>query len=410
MSEETETPKSKQPKSRRIKSDDERAAQMAAGKRKLAGSRTTGAINPIVVDETYGELREAERVVMRHQIALNIDSFRAAPEAFVARPVRSYAPLLPTASPFFSVIIPNYNGLNLLPTVLSALKQQHFGDLEIVVIDDASTDGSVAWLEEHYPEVRLIVNRHNEGFVAACNRAADAARGRVLIFLNSDTEPEPGWTAALAQAVCSSPDAGIFASKLLLFDKREVLHSAGDSLGLDGIPRNRGVWERDLGQYDAARAVFAGCGGAVAYRRELWALLGGFDESLWMYLEDVDFAFRAQLLGWDARFVPEARVYHRLSATSGGALSSYYVGRNTIWVIIKNMPRSLLFRNLPAIVLAQAKIALDALRHWRGAAARARLRGQLAALMQIRQPLAQRRLIQPRRVRDDRELAARLER
>jgi GT2 family glycosyltransferase len=409
MSEETQKPKSKQPKNGRTKGDAERAAQVAAGKRKLAGSRTTGTINPIVVDETYGELREAERVVMRHQIALNIDSFRAAPEEFVARPVRNYAPLLPTAPPFFSVIIPNYNGLALLPTVLSALKQQRFGDLEIVVIDDASTDGSVAWLEEHHPEVRLIVNRHNEGFVAACNRAADAARGWVLVFLNSDTEPEPGWTEALAQAVCSSPGAGIFASKLLLFDKRDVLHSAGDSLGLDGIPHNRGVWERDLGQYDAVRAVFAGCGGAVAYRRELWSLLAGFDESLWMYLEDVDFAFRAQLLGWDALFVPEARVYHRLSATSGGELSSYYVGRNTIWVILKNMPRSLLFRNLPTIVLAQAKIALDALRHWRGAAARARLRGQLAGLLHIRQPLAQRRLIQPRRVRDDRELAARLD-
>src|SRR5690606_30174388 len=148
------------------------------------------------------------------------------------------------------------------------------------------------------------------------------------------------------------------------------------------IPRNRGVWQEDRGQFDQARAVFGGCGGAVAYRRELWTALGGVDESFWMYLEDADFAFRAQLLGWDAVFVPEARVYHHLSATGGGVLSSYYVGRNTIWLLVKNMPRSLLLRRLPQILAAQARVSLDALRHWRGAEARARLRGQLAGLLQ----------------------------
>ena len=135
-----------------------------------------------------------------------------------------------------------------------------------------------------------------------------------------------------------------------------------------------------MGQYDRQTAVFGGCGGAVAYRRDLWQTLKGFDDALWMYLEDVDFAFRAQLLGWGAVFVPEARVYHHLSATGGGALASYYVGRNTIWVIAKNMPRGLLLRHAPRIVAGQARIALDALRNWRGAEARARLRGMVAGV------------------------------
>ncbi|HXF60127.1 MAG TPA: glycosyltransferase, partial [Caldilineaceae bacterium] len=262
----------------RVKPESERNAQVEAAKRKLASERqpdnaippVNPTVNPIVKDQTYGELREAERVVMRHQIALNLDSFRAAPEDFKPRPARVYPPLRPTVSPFFSIVIPNYNGMALLPAVLGALSAQRFRDFEVIVVDDASQDGSVAWIEANHPEVRLLVNRRNLGFVASCNSGADAARGRVLVFLNSDTEPEAGWTEALAQAVCANPQAGIFASKLLLFDRRNVLHSAGDSMGVDGIPRNRGVWQEDRGQYDQARAVFGGCGGAVAYRRELW--------------------------------------------------------------------------------------------------------------------------------------------
>ncbi len=138
----------------------------------------------------------------------------------------------------------------------------------------------------------------------------------------------------------------------MLFDRRDTLHTTGDLLGVDGIPRNRGVWQVDRGQFDDWRAVFSGCGGATAYRRDVWQALGGFDEDFWMYLEDVDFGFRARLAGCEAVFA-QARVYHHLSASGGDVLASYYVGRNTIWLIAKNMPRSLLRRNALAIVQGQ---------------------------------------------------------
>ena len=386
------------------KSAEARAEQVRQAKARLAADRKGAGQNPLVEDATYGDLREDNRVVMRHQIALNIEAFRAAPEDFQPRKERVFPPLRAVAGPFLSVVIPNYNGMRFLPTVIEALQRQTFADFEVVVVDDASTDESVAWLETTHPSVRVVVNRRNEGFVAACNRGADVARGKVIVFLNSDTEPEPGWTAALAKAVCEHPDASIFASKLLLFDRRTVLHSAGDLLGVDGVPRNRGVWEEDRGQYDTLPEVFGGCGGAVAYRRDLWRDLGGFDGDFWMYVEDADFAFRARLAGAATVFVPDARVYHHLTATAGGSLASYYVGRNTVWLIVKNMPRKLLIRGLPQIVASQARIALDALRYWRGAEARARLRGQLAGLLGMGRMLHKRRVIQPRRQRDDEEL------
>lgn len=286
------------------------------------------------------------------------------------------------AGPIVSVIIPNYNGLRFLPTCLDALRGQTYPAAltEVILVDDASTDESVPFVCAHYPEVKVVRMPRNRGLAAACNAGAAVARGELLVMLNNDTESEPGWLAGLVEANLAHPEAGAVASKMLLFDRRDVLHSAGDLMGADGIPRNRGVWQRDEGQFDRETAVFGGCGGAVAYRRRAWEQASGFDERLFMYLEDVDLAWRLQLLGWKAVFAPAARVYHHLSATGGGPLASFYTGRNTIWVIAKDMPGPLIRRHLRRIVRAQWRISLDALRAWRGAAARARLRGQLAGI------------------------------
>ena len=393
-------------KSAQRKSVETRAAQIEQAKEKLTAADSEGRNrNPITLDETYSGLREDNRVVMRNTIALNLDNFRAAPEGFAARPARTYPPLRAVTAPFATVIVPNYNGVRHLPVVLDALRGQHFRDFEVIVVDDASTDDSVALLTSRYPDVRVIENRTNVGFVRACNTGAAAARGRMLVLLNSDTEPEPAWLAELVKSFVANPQAAMVTSKLLLFDRRDTLHTAGDLLGVDGIPRNRGVWEVDQGQYDAAPVVFSGCGGATAYRREVWQALGGFDEDFWMYLEDVDFGFRARLAGWEAIFAPAARVYHHLSASGGDVLANYYVGRNTIWLIAKNMPRSLLRRNALAIVRGQLVVTFAALRNWRGEAARARLRGQLAGLLGLPQQLQKRRAIQPRRQIEDTELA-----
>lgn len=308
---------------------------------------------------------------------------------------------MPDLLPFASVIIPNYNGKPLLGPCLDALRRQTYASdrFEVIVVDDASADGSVAFLSGTYPEVRVVALGQNTGFVAACNAGVSAARGDVLVLLNNDTEAEPGWLAALVTALVEHPEAGSAASKMLLFDRRDTLHTAGDTMGKDGIPRNRGVWQKDQGQYDQDRWVFGPCGGAAAYRHEAWQQAGGFDPALWMYMEDVDLAWRLQRLGWRSIYAPEARIYHQLSATGGGVLASYYTGRNTLWVIARNWPGPLLRRHWRAIVAAQLRIAWDALRAWRGEAARARLRGQLAGLWGLPRAWRQRQIDQ--QVTDD---------
>jgi len=305
-----------------------------------------------------------------------------------------------------SIIIPNYNGLRFLVPCLDALRGQSYPRklTEVILVDDGSTDDSVPFVRQHYPEVVIVQMARNRGLAAACNAGARVAHGDLLVMLNNDTEVEPGWLAALVESAAAHPAAGAIASKMLLFDRRDTLHNAGDLMGADGIPRNRGVWEQDRGQYDADLTVFGGCGGGVAYRRAAWAQAGGFDERLFMYLEDVDLAWRLQLLGWRAVFAPQARPYHHLSATGGGTLASFYVGRNTIWVIAKDMPAALIRRHLGQIVAAQARITWDALRAWRGDSARARLRGQLAGMLGLPKVLGWRRAVQSARTTPDAEL------
>ena len=309
-----------------------------------------------------------------------------------------------SSPPFISVIIPNYNGSRHLPDLFAGLNAQSFTDFETILADDASSDDSVAWVEKNAPQARILASRQNRGFVASINRSASAALGRVIVLLNNDTQPDPAFLAELAKTICAHPRAGIVAAKLLLFDERDRIHTAGDMMGRDGIPRNRGVWTIDSGQFDGSHEVFGGCGGAMAVRREVWQALEGFDEDYWMYLEDADFSFRAQLMGWQTVFAPGARVYHKLGASGGDGLSSFYVGRNTLWTLAKNMPTPLLLRHAQQIFTAQLSIAADALRNFRGRAARARLRGQAAGLLGLPRLLRKRAAVQARSTRHAEEI------
>ena len=294
-----------------------------------------------------------------------------------------------------SVIIPTRNGAHLLPECLDALWRQTYRDtepFETIVVDDASTDNTYDLLLG-YPEVKVVTlpGERGHGFVAAANAGLHEAHGEILVLLNNDAVPDPTWLAALIAALDRNPWAGMAASRLMLYDHPDTFHSAGDYYGLDCVPNSRGVRRRDRGQYNREEEVFGPCAAAAAYRRSVLADLashGGtnpqgrvFDPQLWMYCEDVDLNLRARLRGHRTVYVPTARVRHHLSATGGGPLSSYYVGRNLIYLIAKNLPREIIVRALPRIIAAQARFALESLRHIRHPASRARLRGIIVGLL-----------------------------
>jgi GT2 family glycosyltransferase len=301
-----------------------------------------------------------------------------------------------------SIIIPNWNGLHHLETCLSSLRGQSFVDHEVILVDNASTDDSVPFVHQNFPEVKVLVLESNEGFTGACNAGYAKAKGEFIVLLNNDTEADQNWLTAVVEAFERYEKVGIVTGKILLFQQRDHFHTAGDYYRLDGIPGNRGVWQEDRGQYDQEEYVFSACGAAAAYRRVMLEQLGFLDDRFRFSCEDVDLGWRAHLGGWQVLYVPSAIVYHKLKATGGGPTASYYDGRNYLYLLWKNYPTALFRRHWRSILLAQLRITGDALRSWRGPEARARLRGQIAGLFGAFKFRSSRKEIQgSRRLTDD---------
>ena len=301
--------------------------------------------------------------------------------------------------------MPNFNGRALLPVALPSVMAQEGVAFEVIVVDDGSTDDSVAYLRREWPNVRVVRHAANAGFAVACNAGIRASAGDLVALLNTDVELEPTWLKTLVAALDDDPEAGSACGKLLNFYEREVIDAAGDLMMRSGTACSRGAGRVDDGRYDRPEAVFAPCAGAAVYRRSLFEHIGLFDEDFHSYWEDVDLGFRAQLAGFRALYVPQARAYHVRSATAGRG-NPFYLRlqrRNQLWVIAKNFPLALLVRNLPMIVLRQVA--------YFGASIQQRLvrdhfRAYGDALRGLPRMLRKRREIQRGRAVDDRYLRA----
>ncbi len=246
--------------------------------------------------------------------------------------------------PRVSVIILNWDGLALLRDCLKSVRAQDFDDFETIVVDNGSRDGSPEMVREEFPEVTLLEEATNRGYSRGNNIGLDAASGELTVLLNNDAELAPDFLGRVVAAADLDPDFGMFATRILMFDRREVFDSTGLLIYPDGICRSRGWLEKDVGQYDQPDEVLAPNGCAAAYRRAMLEDVGNFDENYFAYLEDLDLAFRGQLRGWKCRYVPDAVVYHKKSMTSGyhSAFKAYHVERNRIWNAIKLLPLRLL--------------------------------------------------------------------
>ena len=296
-----------------------------------------------------------------------------------------------------SVIIPNWNGKRFLKPCLDALGRQTYPNIEVIVADNASEDGSQDFIRQNFPDVKLVQLPENRGFTGACNAGITASEGDYVALLNNDTEVTPGWILAVVNAFERHPEVGIVASKMLLYDERDCFHTAGDYFTVDGRAGNRGVWEKDEGQYDREEYVFSACGGSSAYRRTMLDQIGLLDDDFFFSMEDIDIAWRAQLAGWRCLYTPDAIVYHHLAATGGDVTASFYDGRNTIYVLVKDYPAELWRQYHWLILKTQFHQAFHAVRSWRGAAARARLRGMLAGLRGVPRMMRKRRPVQAAR-------------
>ncbi len=222
-----------------------------------------------------------------------------------------------------SINLLTYNSRRYLPECLAAVRAQTYPRVEVTTIDNGSADDTVPFLSEMYPDVRLIVNDENRGYSAAHNQGIGATDGEYVLLLNPDVVLEPEYVARLAAALDRDLAAGSAMGKLYALQSRGAERCVIDSVGVY-VCRNRrtldrGQGEVDQGQYDGLAECFGASGAAPMYRRAMLkdAAVDGeyFDEDFFAYREEVDLAWRAQLLGWSCAFVPSAVAYHDRSYT-----------------------------------------------------------------------------------------------
>jgi GT2 family glycosyltransferase len=216
-------------------------------------------------------------------------------------------------------------------------------DWEIVVVDDASTDGSADWVRQHWPSVRLVALQRNRGFAAVANRGAATAGPEcgALALVNTDVELSPDWVARTAAVLEGDPQVAAVATKMVSLREEGVLDDCGDVLRRDGACEQRGHGRRDDGRWDTAHDVFGACAGAALYRRSAFDAAGGFEERFVAYLEDVDLALRLGLAGWRCRYEPVVARHWGSGAGGGGGPArpiDSLVERNTLLLCARAFP------------------------------------------------------------------------
>jgi len=273
-----------------------------------------------------------------------------------------------------SVVIPNWNGRGWLEACLNSLATQTVPPQEVIVVDNGSTDGSVAYVRCEHPGVRILELDHNTGFAHAANRGLRAARGGFVALVNTDVVLTPDWLAAMSEALRTHPEAAAVACKILALSDPGRVYDAGDVLRRDGACEQRGRFGTDHGQWNQPGEVFGACAAAALYRRAAVMSVDGFDERFFAYLEDVDLALRLALAGWRCRYEPTV-AYHAGEGSSpqlaGG--HRYLVERNTLMLVAKAFP----IRWLPFVAYRQAAWAWHAMRERRLAN---HMRGLIAGL------------------------------
>lgn len=316
------------------------------------------------------------------------------------------------AAPGVSIIIVSWNALPLLRQCLPSVVATDYPNLEVILADNASTDGSAAWVAEHFPQVKIVRHPENWRFCRGNNAAVPHATGDYILFLNNDVEVPPDWLRPLVDALERAPDVAAVQPKLLQYDDRDRFEYAGAAGGyLDrfGYPFTRGrlffTMEPDRGQYDAPRDVFWATGAALLVRRAALDQVGLFDERFEMHMEEIDLCWRLQRHGYRVRVEPASTVYHigGGSLPRGDVQKTYYNFRNSLLTLYKNLPPAAWARSFPLRVLLDGLACLRALAVGSPGEARAILRAYRDAhrlrhhYVDVRPSGADRRVLPPYR-------------
>jgi GT2 family glycosyltransferase len=272
------------------------------------------------------------------------------------------------SQPTVAVVILNYNGRKHLENFLPSVLASTYGNLQVIVADNGSTDDSVIFLQLHFPSVRLLLRSTNEGFAGGYNWALQELTADYYVLLNSDVSVTPGWIEPVIALMESDAMIGASQPKLLSYHDRGCFEYAGASGGwIDvlGYPFSRGrifdVCEEDKLQYEDASPIFWASGAAMFVRAPVYHSLGGLDASFFAHQEEIDLCWRMQLAGYRIMVCPQSVVYHVGAGTlPRGGRKVYLNFRNNLVMLCKNLPWYEKLWKLPV------RIGLDSISAWKG--------------------------------------------
>lgn len=251
-----------------------------------------------------------------------------------------------------TVVIPNYNGIKYVGKCLDSLRKQTYEEYKVIIVDNASADGSLELIEENYKEYELVKNDENTGFCKAVNQGIRMSDTEYVLLLNNDTELDENFISEMIKTIEKSEDIFSVSSKMINYHDRNLIDDAGDGYTILGWQYQRGVGQSSRG-YTKEMEVFTACAGAALYRKSIFDEIGYFDEMHFAYMEDIDIGYRARINGYKNVYCPKAIVYHIGSATSGSKYNSFKVklaARNNVFLLYKNMPPIQLIINFPSIL------------------------------------------------------------
>ena len=260
-----------------------------------------------------------------------------------------------------SIVIPHWNNVDVLSECLESISNTDFENFETIVVDNSSTDNSVASVRSNYPNVKLIENDKNYGYAGGCNIGAEAASGDFLIFLNNDTVQEKDWISNLIKTINSDDKIAAVQPKILNYYDRNVFDYAGGSGGHMDIycfPFARGrifsFQENDEGQYNNKEKCFWSSGTCFMVRRELFQKAGGFDESFFAHMEEIDLCWRLYAMGFEVWVEPDSVVYHKNALTLPMySHKKYYLNhRNSLLMLLGNYSiKNIFLIGIPRLIL-----------------------------------------------------------
>jgi len=313
--------------------------------------------------------------------------------------------------PLVSIIVVNYNGKHFLGECFTSLENLDYprDKFEVILVDNASTDGSVEYIRERFPLIKILQLDKNYGFCKPNNEGAKIARGEYVVLLNNDTVVTKEWLSELVKGVSADDKVVCCASKMLYCDRKDLINTAGGKITIIGGGFYRGYGDKDGAKYDKREYTGFGCGAGVLVKRDFFQGIGGFDEDYFASCEEHDLGWKSWLYGYKVLYVPTAVMYHKESATFGTKSSFqpvkvYFVTRNRLYNIIKNLEAKNVIRALFISLGFNLYRSAKYMGQGNFASAKAIAKAHVDFIKNLKKALAKRRVVQKNRKLSDSEL------